>query len=330
MEINPGWTREEVIHKNWFDWFIPEKIRTTLEFFQSSIQKNEISEHYENEIITRTGDLRLIAWNNIILHDHLGAVSGIASIGEDITDRKRMEAEVKYKNEELQKLNATKDKFFSIIAHDLKSPFNSILGFSQILEEQMREKDYTAIEKYSKIIYESSERAVKLLMNLMEWSRSQTGRMEFNPEYCEMAELIQEVTILLDGSALQKLITINRVLPHTIRIFADKAMISTVVRNLISNAIKFTMPGGTITISMEQTQTELVFTVQDTGIGISKSGMEKLFRIEESFSTPGTQKEKGTGLGLILCKDFVELHGGKIGVESELGKGSAFKFSILF
>ncbi len=323
-----GWTREEVMHQNWFDRFVPEKIRTTLELFQSSIQKDEITEHYENEIITRTGDLRLIAWNNIILHDHLGAVSGIASIGEDITERKRMEAEVKYKNEELQKLNASKDKFFSIIAHDLKSPFNSILGFSQILEEQMKEKDYTAIEKYSKIINDSSLRAMNLLANLMEWSRSQTGRMEFKLEFCDMAVLIQEVILLLNASALQKSITIDQNLPLTIRLFADKAMMSTVIRNLVSNAIKFTIPGGRITISMEQTQMEHIFIVQDTGVGISKSGMEKLFRIEESFSTPGTQKEKGTGLGLILCKDFVEMHGGKIWVESEPGIGSVFKFSV--
>jgi len=166
------------------------------------------------------------------------------------------------------------------------------------------------------------------LANLMEWSRSQTGRMEFKLEFCDMAVLIQEVILLLNASALQKSITIDQNLPLTIRLFADKAMMSTVIRNLVSNAIKFTIPGGRITISMEQTQMEHIFIVQDTGVGISKSGMEKLFRIEESFSTPGTQKEKGTGLGLILCKDFVEMHGGKIWVESEPGIGSVFKFSV--
>jgi len=252
----------------------------------------------------------------------------VVAFVRNISERKIAEQEIKQKNEELQKLNANKDKFFSIIAHDLKSPFNSILGFSQILQEQMRDRDYTGIEKYSKIIYESSERAMNLLANLMEWARSQTGRMEFNPEYCNMVELIHEVTLLLEGSARQKSITINRILPHTIRIFADKAMMSTVTRNLISNAIKFTMPGGRITISVELMQDEIVFVVQDKGIGISKLKLEKMFRLDESFSTPGTLKEKGTGLGLILCKDFIEKHGGKIWVESEFGKGSEFKFSL--
>ncbi len=174
----------------------------------------------------------------------------------------------------------------------------------------------------------SAERAMNLLMNLLEWSRSQTGRMEFAPQYIEMVTLINEVIDIFDDSAQQKSITITRKLPKTAIALADKAMASTILRNLISNAIKFSMPNGKIEISAEQKKNELLLSFTDNGIGISKTDINKLFRIEESFSTIGTRNEKGTGLGLILCKEFAEKHGGKIWVESELGKGSTFYFSL--
>jgi signal transduction histidine kinase len=231
-------------------------------------------------------------------------------------------------NSKLQQINAAKDKFFSIIAHDLKSPFNSIIGFSEILVEQVQENNLNGIEKYAGFILQSSNRAMALLTNLMEWAQSQTGRMEFNPEHFEMEAFINEATLLMDDIARQKSINIKKVLPRNVYMFADKAMINTVFRNLISNAIKFTIPGGKITISAEVKQREIVFLVSDTGIGIPKNRIEKIFRIEQSYSTPGTNKEKGTGLGLILCREFVEKHGGKIWVESEEGIGSIFYFTL--
>lgn len=231
-------------------------------------------------------------------------------------------------NEELLKLNTTKDKFFSIIAHDLKSPFNSILGFSEILCEQVVEKNYQGIQEYSDIILQFSNRAMDLLMNLMEWSLSQTGRMEFNPEYFEMGRLVNEVILLLSDAARQKSIIIRKaLLPSTI-VYADKNMMSTVLRNLISNAIKFTHLKGEIIISTEEKQGEIMVSVGDNGVGISQDKIEKIFRIDENYSTPGTQNEKGTGLGVILCKDFVEKHGGKIWVESKVGIGTTFHFSL--
>ncbi len=251
----------------------------------------------------------------------------IASIN-DITARKRSELALMKNEEQLRTLNASKDKFFSIIAHDLKNPFSSIIGFSSLLQERIKEKDYDGIEQYSEIILSSAERAMNLLMNLLEWSRSQTGRMEFAPQYIEMVTLINEVIDIFDDSAQQKSITITRKLPKTAIALADKAMASTILRNLISNAIKFSMPNGKIEISAEQKKNELLLSFTDNGIGISKTDINKLFRIEESFSTIGTRNEKGTGLGLILCKEFAEKHGGKIWVESELGKGSTFYFSL--
>lgn len=231
-------------------------------------------------------------------------------------------------NAELQQANATKDKFFSIIAHDLRSPFNSIIGFSDLLAEQIKMKDVEGIDKYAQIIIESSNKAMDLLMNLIEWSRSETGRMNFNPELLNIEHFVHEIIPLYDNIAEQKSITIKHNLPHNVSVLADKAMISTVLRNLIANAIKFTMPGGEVTISGVKQHNKILFSISDTGVGISQDNMERLFRLDQSCSTLGTGKEKGTGLGLILCKEFVEKHDGKIRVESQENVGSTFYFTL--
>lgn len=246
----------------------------------------------------------------------------------DITERMQDEVEIKLKNEELINLNATKDKFFSIIAHDLKSPFNSIIGFSNLLVEHVSDKDYKSVEKYAQIIQNATQQTMDLLMNLLEWSRSQTGRMEFNPEFVEMVSLIKGVAGIVEASAHEKKISIVFQLPRNAPVIADKDMISTILRNLISNALKFTHPDGEIVVSAENLSTELVVSISDNGVGIKKESIGKLFLIEESYTTPGTNNERGTGLGLILCKEFIDKHGGKIWVESEFGKGSKFSFTI--
>jgi len=269
------------------------------------------------------------------IFDELGKLSHVIIQHTDISDNKKAEAELELKNEELQKINAEKDKFFSIIAHDLKGPFNSIVGFSDLLADQIRKKNYSGIEKYAGIIQLSSKRAMDLLENLMEWSNSQTGRMEFYPEYFEMVELINETVLLLSGAAEQKSIKIIHNLSPVLPVFADKKMIGTVLRNLISNAIKFTEPGGKISLSAQKVKNQMTVSVQDTGVGIPQDAIDNLFRIDSNYSTAGTQNEKGTGLGLILCKEFVGKHGGKIWVESTIGdlsgsiaSGSIFYFSI--
>ena len=246
----------------------------------------------------------------------------------DVTDQKLAEQCLLENESRLQELNATKDKFFSIIAHDLKSPFNSIIGFSNLLVRQIEEKDYEAIERYASIIQSSSQQAMDLLMNLLEWSRAQTGHIIFTPEKIDFAASINQVTELLFAFAQQKSITIYSEMSVNLSFFADKAMINTILRNLISNAIKFTNVGGEIIISAKQMLNDLVISVSDNGVGMDEETTSKLFRIDQNHSTLGTEKEKGTGLGLLLCKEFIEKHGGRIWVESEPRKGSKFHFSI--
>ncbi len=253
------------------------------------------------------------------------------SVGSQIAiamDRMQSDEMIKLKNELLLVLNAEKDKFFSIIAHDLRNPFNAIIGFSSLLTEKIQEKDYEGIEEFAEIIQDSSERAMALLMNLLEWSRSQTGRIIFKPELFDIQDSISEATELLKASAKQKSIAITSKISCNITATADKAMLSTIFRNLVSNAIKYTYPGGEIVIAAELELDRLKFSISDNGVGIKKDLLEKLFRIDENHSTTGTEDEKGTGLGLILCKEFVEKHGGKIWVESEVGEGSMFCFTI--
>lgn len=229
---------------------------------------------------------------------------------------------------ELSELNATKDKFFSIIAHDLKSPFNSILGLSNILIDQIRNKDYYEIERYADIIHNSSKRAINLLMNLMEWSQSQTGRIEFSPIKFDLTKFIYDNTLLFDEIANQKNIKIKRKILSRARVFADKDMISTILRNLISNAIKFTKTGGEISIIVKEKKDKYLISIKDNGIGIPKEGIDDLFKIDKSYSTPGTANEAGTGLGLILCNEFINKHNEEIWIDSKEGEGTTISFSL--
>lgn len=260
--------------------------------------------------------------------NHDNYVQGYLFMVQDITSRVQAEKALKENESRLLKLNATKDKFFSIISHDLRGPFNGILGFSNILVSQVKEKDYAGIEEYAEIIQSSAYRAMNLLTNLLEWSNSQSGRMEFNPEHIEIVVLINEVTELLNDSAIQKSITIIKDLPHNAVFFADKAMLATIIRNLVSNSIKFTNPGGEVKISASLNKDILLVTIADNGIGLNQKKLNDIFRIDKNTSTKGTLNEYGTGLGLILCKEFVEKHNGKIWVESEPEKGSTFYFTL--
>jgi two-component system, sensor histidine kinase and response regulator len=230
-------------------------------------------------------------------------------------------------NKELKKTNEAKDKFFSIIAHDLKTPLNSLLGFSELLVENTNKKKYEECERIAEIIHHSSILATNLLSNLLSWAQTQIGSIEFHPEHFIFSDLVQQVSNQFIDAALLKNITIQNEMPPDVIICGDKDMLATVLRNIISNAIKFTRPGGNVRISCEQSCNELTVTVSDSGVGIPQNKIRELFQLGSSHTTFGTLKEPGSGLGLILCKEFILQHKGKIWVESS-EKGTTFYFSL--
>jgi signal transduction histidine kinase len=228
----------------------------------------------------------------------------------------------------LIELNATKDKFFSIIAHDLKNPFNALLGFSQLLERNYDTYTKTEIKEYINVIYESSQSLFKLLDNLLQWSRTQTGSITYNPEIFNLLPVIKQEITYLQFYADKKKIAIKVTVDSTISAFADKNIISTVIRNLINNAIKFTNSNGKIEIRAVETINEIEVSIADTGVGIDVDDLDKLFQLNSTISNKGTANEEGTGLGLLLCKEFIERNCGRIWAKSNKGKGSTFYFTL--
>lgn len=246
----------------------------------------------------------------------------------EIEARIKTQEKLKVSEKSLQELNATKDKFFSIIAHDLRGPFNALLGLSELLVEKSIDRDADQVVEVSRHINESSKNTYSLLVNLLDWSRLQLGKFTFKPEKVDINTIIDDILNLHISAAKGKKIVLKKDIQPNILLYADMNMISTIIRNLISNSIKFTPAKGEVTIKVFTHKTELRFSIIDTGIGIKKEDIHKLFKIDSKFSRTGTASETGTGLGLILCKEFVENHDGKIWVESEFGKGSVFSFSI--
>ncbi len=267
-------------------------------------------------------------WASVSTIEHYEYGQVWIALHADISERKTETMAIENSELRLRELVATKDKFFSIIAHDLKSPFNAIMGFSNLIAEQVRNKDFDGLDEYASVILQSSQRAVDLLNNLMEWSRSQTGHMTFKPEMSDLVVLVNDAIALLKNSALQKSIAISLELPPKLYLTVDRAMINSVLRNLLSNAIKFSNSNGKIVITIEQNRKECLICMKDNGIGIDPVNINKLFRMDQTFSTPGTHKEKGTGLGLLLAKEFIEKHRGKIWLDSLPGKGSNFYFTL--
>lgn len=323
-----GYSAQELEKMNVNDITHPDYMNISPLFIRQAAEGVLSHSIFEKKYFHKNGGLVICIVTSSVVYGVNNKASFFISHVQDITDKKNAERILLDQKEELQKLNAEKDKFFSIIAHDLMNPFSSIVGFSDLLAEFVNEKKYDDVGKYSAIIQDSSQRALSLLKNLMEWAQSKTGRMEFNPVRFEIIDLINETELLFSDLAKQKTISIIKKIPQQTTIFADWNMLSTVLRNLVSNAIKFTKPGGEIVISFTDKQDEFFFSICDNGVGISKNRIEKLFNLDGSYSTNGTNQEKGTGLGLILCKEFIEKHNGKIWVESTEDKGSNFKFTI--
>lgn len=251
-----------------------------------------------------------------------------AQIEEEAARYIQINIQLEQSEAKLKESNDTKDKFFSIIGHDLKNPLFVIQSMSEILETEFDEITPEERLEFIRAIRESSKNAFSLLEDLLHWARCQTGRIDYNPEPVHLKQLAAKCISLLEAHAIKKNINLLNSVDATHILLADKFMVETVIRNLTSNALKFTPEGGTVKINSKPVDDFIQISVEDTGIGLSESDKQKLFRIDVKNSEIGRSKEKGTGLGLILCKEFVEKHGGKIWVESELEKGSQFIFTI--
>jgi signal transduction histidine kinase len=281
--------------------------------------------------------------NDLILLEPIAAAAAIAienarlytMAQQEIAERKQAQAallaahsELKEKNAQLQELNASKDKFFSIISHDLRNPFTTLLGFAQLLSENVDRYNQDEIKQKVDRLRSSAERLYALLENLLTWSRIQRGVMEHHPETIALSEIVADSVDLFTPNAEQKQIMLMNAIPENIAVYGDYSMVNTVIRNLISNALKFTPAGGNIEVSAQPYETSIEVAVSDTGRGIPQEDISKLFRIDVQHTNVGTAGETGTGLGLILCQELVERNKGKIWVESEVGNGTTFRFIL--
>ncbi len=241
---------------------------------------------------------------------------------------KKSQDVIVHQNERLELLNASKDKFFSIISHDLRGPFAGAVGLTDMIVDEPESFSKEELLHIIKNINNSQHKQLELIEDLLDWSRIQTGNLEINKEFLDIHKLVEKALFLVEDKAEVKNIKLNSHFKENDRVYADKFMVSGVLRNLIGNAIKFTPKGGEINVHSTGDGENITVHVKDNGVGISKKDIKKLFRIDTSHTTIGTGMEKGSGLGLILCKEFINRNGGQMGVKSEEGEGSDFYFTL--
>jgi PAS domain S-box-containing protein len=306
------------------------------------IEKDGFVKDYQIRIKGKLGNEIIVLETSFMLKNKEGKVLGYRGIIRDVTETKNQEkllrqfneelAEVnkqlKLSEDELKKINEEKDKFFSIIAHDLKSPFNALLNLSEFLVEDLSELSMDEIRSFSKEINKSAHSVYNLLLNLLQWVQIKTGRINKTQEKIELFPLVNDTIMLLENLASKKSIKIQNNLTEQTSIVGDRTMIGSVFQNLISNAIKFTKRNGSIFVSNEVLDDKVIIHIKDTGVGISSENLKKLFKLDEHLTTSGTANESGTGLGLILCKELLEKNNGKIWAESTEGLGTTFSFSL--
>jgi signal transduction histidine kinase len=264
-----------------------------------------------------------------------GEISAMIAIDSDITDLKKAEnqinkqkQEIENQRDELKKLNATKDKFFSILAHDLKNSFQSITGFSDVITRGFDEINDDRKKEFLKIIMDSSISASTLLENLLNWARTQTNQIKFEPSLFDLKDIVSQNILMLNVNARNKDISLTEDVSENLSVFADLNMVNTIVRNFLTNAIKFTPIKGKVNITSKIEDDRVLISVTDTGIGMDEETLSKLYMLDEFHNAEGTSGEKGTGLGMIVCKEFALLNGSDISIRSKKNEGSTFTFSL--
>jgi len=324
-----GASRGDIIGKTPFDFMKPEEANRVGAIFSEILLNKSRIKDLENWNIGKNGEEICLLTNGVPILDEEGNLKGYRGVDKDITRRKRSEKELRQKNEELEKINAEKDKFFSIIAHDLLSPFNVFLNYTRILEDDLQKLTHKQIEMFVHMMGISANNLFCLLKNLLEWTRMQMGMIAFQPESVSLLEHFEENSRLAMEYAGKKNIEIVLSIHPDLMVFADPNMLGSILRNLVTNAVKFTPKEGKVVIAANSTGQGVVeVSIMDNGIGMNDDMVQNLFRMDIDTGRPGTEHEPSTGLGLFLCKDFAEKNGGKIRVESEEGKGSTFYFTV--
>ncbi len=351
-----GYQPEEVIGKTLFDFMTGSEASKVEKITAEFIRQQESFKCLVNRNIHKDGHTVVLETSGVPVFSADGDIIGYRGIDRDVTEREKAGQELKKKTEELQKnkelleekntqlsrlnsrlaesqgelkeLNISKDKFFSILAHDLRSPFNSLLAFSKLLTEEYDNLTNEEKKKFISNINNSTNNLYHLVENLLEWSRIQTGKLQSDPKDLDLNEFTSGIIYTLLGNAMNKNIELVNDVESETFVHADERMLNSVLQNLVSNAIKFTRQNGNVTVASKKVGRMVEITVKDTGIGINSDDLQKLFRIDIQHSTTGTANERGTGLGLILCKELVMKCGGDISVTSELNVGTTFKFTL--
>jgi len=324
-----GYSESELLEMNLRDITHPADMDETINLKQLMLTNKDISrKQIEKRYRSKNGETVWAIVTVSLLRDFEGKPLYFIAQIQNISKRKKAEETLEKYAEELKLLNASKDKFFSIISHDLRSPFNALLGITEYMAQYYKDMSEDEIKNSVSNIYRSSQKLYNLILNLLEWSRIQSGRFEVEKSVINLTELGAEIMNLYCESTANKYIELVNNIKENILIYADRYMIDTIMRNFVSNSIKFTNSGGKIIINAMINGHNAEVSVTDNGIGISSENQRNLFRIDEQYRRDGTAKEKGTGLGLILCKEFIEKNGGVLWVESEEGKGSRFSFTV--
>lgn len=323
-----GYTPEEYQNLSFADVIHPDDYELAVSAHSRLTQKGESVDPIIFRLIKKTGEFIWVEVYGQTVYTPDGRHIGSRTSTHDINTIKNIEFALRNSEAKLKETNSTKDKFISILAHDLKSPFNSLIGFSDLLKDEVENDSNENIKQFANTIYEVSTNTYFFLEELLEWARTQQDMVAFNPENIQVIQIADECISLLLNASKTKNIGIDCEISQDLYVFADRNMLKTILRNLISNAIKFTPKFGQIRITATIKQPFIEIIVSDTGIGMDTNTLQSLFKIDETKSVKGTEGERGTGFGLLLCKEFAEIHGGTICVESELGKGSDFKISL--
>ncbi len=315
-------------NKSDFDFFVKEAAQPQYDDEQEIIRTGRALN--KEELTIRNDQSR--NWYNTTkmpLLDKDKKIVGTFGISRDITDHKRAEDELRLKNEQLITANTEKDKFFSIIAHDIRSPFNAFLGFTRIMAEELPSMRLDDIQKMALLMRKSATNLYRLLENLLEWSSLQRGVTAFNPASMPLLAKTKESMVFALEAADKKEISVGYQIAGDLEVFADENMFASIIRNLSMNAVKFTLKGGEVTIAAKKLPGNTIeISIRDTGIGMSREMVGNLFHLDINTSRKGTEGEPSTGLGLVLCRDFIERNNGKIRAESEEGRGTTFYFTL--